>query len=160
MPKAKPVSQSRIEHTHLVMPGEANNLGSAFGGMIMEWTDVAGAMAAMRHARVPVVTVSIDSLTFLAPIRIGHMALLTAQVNAVFHTSMEVGVEVSSEDPMTGERRKCCDAFLTFVALGSDRRPVPVPPLIAETDEERRREREARVRREARLALRTALRGA
>jgi acyl-CoA hydrolase len=160
MPKAKPVSQSRIEHTHLVMPGEANNLGSAFGGMIMEWTDVAGAMAAMRHARLPVVTVSIDQLTFLAPIRIGHMALLTAQVNAVFHTSMEVGVEVSSEDPMTGERRKCCDAFLTFVALGSDRRPVPVPPLIVETDEERRRERDARTRREARLALRAALKGA
>jgi acyl-CoA hydrolase len=154
MPKAKPVSQSRVDHTHLVMPGEANNLGSAFGGMIMEWTDVAGAMAAMRHARGPVVTVSIDQLTFLAPIRIGHMALLTAQVNAVFHTSMEVGVEVSSEDPLTGERRKCCDAYLTFVALGPDRRPVPVPPLLAETDEERRRERDARVRREARLALR------
>ena len=160
MPRAKPVSQSRIEHTHLVMPGEANNLGTAFGGMIMEWTDVAGAMAAMRHARLPVVTVSIDQLTFLAPIRSGHMALLTAQVNAVFSTSMEVGVEVSSEDPMTGERRKCCDAFLTFVALGSDRRPVPVPPLIVEPAEERRRERVARVRREARLSLRAALRGA
>jgi acyl-CoA hydrolase len=159
MSKAKPVSHSRIEQAHLVMPGEANNLGSAFGGMIMEWTDVAGAMAAMRHARMPVVTVSIDQLTFLAPIRIGHMALLTAQVNAVFHTSMEVGVEVSSEDPMTGERRKCCDAFLTFVALGPDRRPVTVPPLIVETDEERRRERDARTRREARLALRTALKG-
>jgi acyl-CoA hydrolase len=107
-----------------------------------------------------VVTVSIDSLTFLAPIRIGHMALLTAQVNAVFSTSMEVGVEVSSEDPMTGERRKCCDAYLTFVALGPDRRPTAVPPLLVETEEERRREREARVRREARLSLRAALRGA
>ena len=159
MPKAKPVSQSRVDHTHLVMPGEANNLGSAFGGMIMEWTDVAGAMAGMRHARMPVVTVSIDQLTFLAPIRVGHMALLTAQVNAVFHTSMEIGVEVVSEDPLTGERRKCCDAYLTFVALGPDRRPVKVPPLIVETDEERRREREARVRREARLSLRAALRG-
>ena len=159
MPRAKPVSQSRIEHTHLVMPGEANNLGGAFGGMIMQWTDVAGAMAGMRHARTPVVTVSIDQLTFLAPIRVGHMALLTAQVNAVFHTSMEIGVEVVSEDPLTGERRKCCDAYLTFVALGPDRRPVPVPPLLAETDEERRREREARVRRDARLALRAALKG-
>ena len=160
MATPKPVSQSRIEHTHLVMPGEANNLGTAFGGMIMQWTDVAGAMAAMRHARGPVVTVSIDQLTFLAPIRIGYMALLSAQVNAVFQTSMEVGVEVSSEDPMTGERRKCCDAFLTFVALGPDRRPVAVPPLLAETEEEKRRERDARVRREARLQLRAALRGA
>ncbi len=160
MPRAKPVSQSRIEQAHLVMPGDANNLGSAFGGIIMPWTDGAGAMAGMRHARGPVVTVSIDQLTFLAPIRVGHMALLTAQVNAVFRTSMEIGVEVSSEDPMTGERRKCCDAYLTFVALGADRRPAPLPPLLAETDEEKRREREARVRREARLALRAALRGA
>ncbi|HEX9242586.1 MAG TPA: acyl-CoA thioesterase [Anaeromyxobacter sp.] len=159
MATAKPASQSRIEHTHLVMPGEANNLGSAFGGMIMQWTDVAGAMAAMRHARGPVVTVSIDQLTFLAPIRIGHMALLHAQVNAVFSTSMEVGVEVSSEDPMTGEQRKCCDAYLTFVALGPDKRPTAVPPLLVVTEEEKRRERDARVRREARLALRTALRG-
>jgi acyl-CoA hydrolase len=107
-----------------------------------------------------VVTVSIDQLTFLAPIRIGHMALLSAQVNAVFSTSMEIGVEVSSENPFSGERRKCCDAYLTFVALGPDKRPIAVPPLLAATEEERRREREARVRREARLALRAALRTA
>jgi acyl-CoA hydrolase len=88
------------------------------------------------------------------------MAILLAQVNAVFATSMEVGVEVSTEDPRTGARRKCCDAFLTFVALGPDNRPVAVPPLRAETDEERRREREATVRREARLALRAALKRA
>jgi acyl-CoA hydrolase len=85
------------------------------------------------------------------------MALLSAQVNAVFNTSMEIGVEVISENPMTGERRKCCDAFLTFVALGPDGRPAMVPPLLAETEEEKRRERDARVRREARLALRAAL---
>ncbi len=155
MATPKPVSQSRIEHTHLVMPGEANNLGSAFGGMIMQWTDVAGAMAAMRHARGPVVTVSIDQLTFLAPIRIGHMALLSAQVNAVFHTSMEVGVEVSTEDPLTGERRACCDALLTFVAVDAAGRPAEPPPLLAETEEERRREQEARARRAARLSART-----
>jgi acyl-CoA hydrolase len=160
MSTPKPASQSRIEHTHLVMPGEANNLGTAFGGMITAWTDAAGAMSAMRHARCPVVTVSIDQLTFLAPIRIGEMAHLTAQVTAVFRTSMEVGVEVTSENPMTGERRKCCDAYLTFVALGPDKRPREIPPLLAESEEERRREREARVRRESRLALRAALRGA
>lgn len=160
MATPKPASQSRIEHTHLVMPGEANNLGTAFGGTITAWTDAAAAMAAMRHARGPVVTVSIDQLTFLAPIRIGDMALLSAQVTAVFRTSMEVGVEVTSENPLTGERRKCCDAYLTLVALGPDKRPMEVPPLLAETEDERRREREARVRREARLSLRTALRGA
>jgi acyl-CoA hydrolase len=97
MATPKPASQSRIEHTHLVMPGEANNLGSAFGGMIMQWTDVAGAMAAMRHARGPAVTVSIDQLTFLAPIRIGHMALITAQVTAVFNTSMESRLHLRSK---------------------------------------------------------------
>jgi acyl-CoA hydrolase len=141
------------------MPGDANPVGTAFGGKVMEWSDLAASMAAMRHARLPVVTASVDQLTFLAPVRIGHMAILVAQVNAVFATSMEVGVEVTSEDPATGERRKCCDAFLTFVALGADGRPTAVPPLLVETEEERRRERDARVRRDARLALRGALRG-
>jgi acyl-CoA hydrolase len=159
MAPPKPVSASRVSVTHIVMPGDANVLGTAFGGAIMQWTDAAAAMAAMRHARLPVVTVSVDQLHFLAPIRIGHMAILVAQVNAVFATSMEVGVEVSTEDPRTGERRKCCDAHLTFVALGADNRPTEVPPLLAETEDERRREREARVRREARLALRAALKG-
>jgi acyl-CoA hydrolase len=160
MADPKPAAASRIEITHLVMPSDANMLGTAFGGMVMEWTDLAASMAAMRHARLPVVTASIDQLSFLAPIRIGQMAILQAQVNAVFATSMEVGVEVTSEDPLTGERRKCCDAYLTFVALGADKRPTGVPPLRTESDEERRRERDARLRREARLALRTTLRGA
>jgi acyl-CoA hydrolase len=160
MTSPKPVSESRVHVTHIVMPGDANALGTAFGGVLMQWADAAAAMAAMRHARLPVVTVSVDHLAFLAPVRIGHMAILVAQVNAVFATSMEVGVEVSTEDPMTGARRKCCDAFLTFVALGADKRPVAVPPLLPENDDERRREREARVRREARLALRAALKGA
>jgi acyl-CoA hydrolase len=157
MPDPKPASASRVEVTHLVQPGDANVLGTAFGGQVMQWTDVTAAMAAMRHSRLPVVTASIDQLSFLAPVRIGQMAILHAQVTAVFATSMEVGVEVLSEDPRTGERRKCCDAFLTFVALGPDGRPVAVPPLRAETEEERRREREARVRRDARLQLRDAL---
>jgi acyl-CoA hydrolase len=154
----KPASASRVEVVHLVQPGDANVMGTAFGGMVMQWTDVAAAMAAMRHARLPVVTASIDQLSFLAPIRIGDMALLHAQVTAVFATSMEVGVEVLTEDPRTGERRKCCDAYLTFVALGADGRPTAVPRLLAESEDERRREREARVRRESRLRLREALR--
>ncbi len=158
MTTGKPASQSRVEVTHLVMPGDANVLGTAFGGNVMQWTDLAASIAAMRHARLPVATASIDQLSFLAPIRIGHIAILTAQVNAVFSTSMEVGVEVLTEDPGSGARRKCCDAYLTFVALGPDGKPTAVPPLAAEGEEERRREREARVRREARLALRSALR--
>ncbi|HET9551466.1 MAG TPA: acyl-CoA thioesterase [Anaeromyxobacteraceae bacterium] len=154
-----PAGASRVETTHLVMPGHANVHGTAFGGTVMQWTDLAASMAAMRHARLPVVTASVDQLSFLAPVRIGQIAILRAQVNAVFATSMEVGVEVLTEDPRTGEHHHCCDAYLTFVALGVDGRPVPVPPLATETEADRRREREARTRREARLALREALRG-
>jgi acyl-CoA hydrolase len=159
MADPKPAAASHVDITHLVMPSDANTHGTAFGGMVMQWSDLAAAMAAMRHARLPVVTASIDQLSFLAPIRIGQMAILHARVNAVFDTSMEVGVEVTSEDPLTGERRKCCDAYFTFVALGADDRPTQVPPLLTESEEERRRERDARFRREARLALRTRLRG-
>jgi len=143
--------------TELVMPSDANPLGTAFGGRIVQWTDLAAGVCAMRHAGATCVTVSIDQLTFLAPVRIGHVALLRAQVNGVFRTSMEVGVEVVAENPFTGERHKCCDAFLSFVAIGPDKRATPVPPLLVATDEERRRERDARKRREARLALRQAL---
>jgi acyl-CoA hydrolase len=159
-PDPKPASASRIEMTQLVLPGDANALGTAFGGRLMQWTDLAAAMAAMRHARLPVVTISVDQLTFLAPVRIGQMVTLDAKVTAVFNTSMEVEVEVTAEDPGSGARRRCLDAYLTFVALGPDKRPTCVPPLLAETEDERRRERDARVRREARLSLRAALRGA
>jgi len=154
-----PAEASRVEMTQLVMPGHANVVGTAFGGTIMQWTDLCASMAAMRHARLTVVTASVDQLTFLAPVRIGQIAILRAQVNAVFATSMEVGVEVLTEDPGSGEQRRCCDAFLTFVALGADGRPVPVPPLEASTGAERRREREARARRASRLQLREQLRG-
>lgn len=154
---AKPASASVVEMTQIVMPSDANILGTAFGGKIMEWTDLAAAVAAQRHARLPVVTASIDQLAFVAPVRIGQVAVLRGQVNAVFSTSMEVGVHVLTEDPLSGERKKCCEAFLTFVALGADGKPVPVPPLLCETPEERQREKDAGVRREARLALRRRL---
>ncbi|MFT3917157.1 MAG: acyl-CoA thioesterase [Anaeromyxobacteraceae bacterium] len=153
----KPASASRVDVTHLVMPGDANGHGTAFGGMVMQWIDLAAGMAAMRHARLPVVTASIDQLSFVAPVRVSHMAVLTARVTAVFTTSMEIEVTVDDEDPLTGARVRCCDAYLTFVAL-RDGKKTPVPPLLAETEEERRRERDAKVRREARLALRDALR--
>ena len=114
-PAPKPPSESLVEMTELVMPSDANALGTAFGGRIVQWTDLAAGVCAMRHSRLPVVTVSIDQLTFLAPVRIGHIALLRAQVNAVFRSSLEVGVEVSTEDPRTGERhwrtRTTCSAW-------------------------------------------------
>lgn len=153
-----PAAASRVEMTQLLMPGHANVHGTAFGGTIMQWTDSCAGMAAMRHARLPVVTVSVDQFTFLSPVHIGQIAILRAQVNAVFKSSMEVGVVVLTEDPRTGEQRRCCDAFLTMVAVGEDGRPVAVPALLVETEEERRREREAGVRRQVRLALREALR--
>ncbi len=153
-PAPKPASASRVELTELVMPGDANVLGTAFGGRIVQWIDLAAAVAAQRHARLPVVTASIDQLSFLAPVQVGQLAILQAQVNAVFGSSLEVEVVVLAEDPRTGERRKCCDAFLTFVALGPDGRPTPSAPLLAESADERRREREAHGRRAARLEKR------
>jgi acyl-CoA hydrolase len=154
-----PAAASHVEMTQLVMPSHANGHGTAFGGTVMAWIDLAAGMAAMRHARAPVVTASIDQLAFRSPVRIGQIALIRAQVNAVFATSMEVGVVVLTEEPLTGEQRLCCEAFLTFVALGPDGRPVPVPPLLAESDEERTRERKAATRRAARLQLREVLKG-
>ncbi|HET8724642.1 MAG TPA: acyl-CoA thioesterase [Anaeromyxobacteraceae bacterium] len=153
-PTPKPPSESRVEMTELAMPTDANNLGTVFGGRIVQWMDLAGAMAARRHARTPVVTAAMDELTFQAPVRLGHVAILQARVNAAFGTSMEVEVEVFDENPDTGVRRRCCDGFLTFVSLGKDNRPAPVTPLRLETPEEVERERAAHARRARRLASR------
>ncbi len=152
---AKSASESAVEMTQLVMPSDANVRGAAFGGKVVQWIDLAAALAAMRHARMPVVTASIDQLNFLAPVRIGHVAVLYARLNAVFGSSMEIEVEVLAENPITGERSRCCDAFLTFVALDAGGRPTRAPPLRAEGDDEKRREREAQQRRGQRLAQRS-----
>jgi acyl-CoA hydrolase len=151
---AKLAATSRVEMTQLVMPSDANSLGTAFGGRIVQWTDLAASMAAMRHARGPAVTASIDQLSFLAPVRVGHMVHLVAQVNAVFGSSLEIEVGVTAEDPSTGERRPCCEAFLTFVTLGPDGRPTKAPLLLIATEEEAQRAREAATRRAERLARR------
>jgi acyl-CoA hydrolase len=151
---AKLASTSKVEMTQLVLPSYANSLGNAFGGRVMQWTDLAAAIAAMRHARMPVVTASIDQLSFHAPIRVGQIAILSAQVNAVFGSSMEIEVTVDAEDPRTGERKRCCDAFLTFVALGSDGKPAKAPLLLPQTEEEEVRARDAGTRRAERLARR------
>lgn len=151
---AKLASGSHVEMTQLVMPGDGNVHGTAFGGRIMQWIDLCAAMACQRHCRMPVVTASIDRLDFLGPVRIAEMAILRAQVNAVFGTSMEVGCEVWAENPITGERRKCCDSFLTFVALGPDGKPARAPLLLAASQEEVERAAAAQGRRAARLAQR------
>jgi len=142
-----------------VMPSDANVLGSAFGGRVMQWIDLVGSIAAQRHCRRPVVTASMDDLHFHAPIRIGHWAVLKSRVVAAFTTSMEVGVTVHTEDPITGERKLCTSAFLTFVALDAHGKPEHVPPVAPQTEEEKRLESEAHARRAERLAKKRALIG-
>ena len=149
---AKLASTARVEMTQLVLPSYANSLGNAFGGRVMQWIDLAAAIAAMRHTRMPVVTASIDQLVFRAPIRISQIAILRAQVNAVFGSSLEIEVTVDAEDPRSGERKLCCDAFLTFVALGPEGKPAKAPLLLTETEDEARRAEEAAVRRAVRVA--------
>ncbi len=151
---AKLASTSRVEATHLVMPTDANGLGTAFGGHVMQWIDLAATMAAMRHTRMSTVTASIDQLSFLAPLRLHEIAMLRAQVNAVFGSSMEVEVNVVAEVPATGEKRHCCEAFLTMVALGRDGRPAKAPLLLPQTEEEELRARQAEARRADRLSRR------
>lgn len=153
---AKLASSSAVQMTQYVMPSDANTLGTAFGGRVVQWIDLAGAIAARRHARVICVTASIDELTFLAPLRIGQVAILDARVNAVFGSSMEIEVQVDAENLGTGERIRCCNAYLTFVAIGEDGRPVKAPMLLTASEDEARRAREAGARRQARLDARAA----
>ena len=148
---AKTPSASRVVMTETVLPGDGNPLGTAFGGKIAQWIDVAAAIACQRHCRRRVVTASMDDLHFLLPIKVGMIVELRAQVNAVFRTSMEAGVRIESEDPITGQRRHVCTAYLTFVAQDGSGRPVEVPPLELDTDEDRRRNRDATDRRALRL---------
>ncbi len=153
-PKGKPVRESWVEMVQVVRPGDANPLGIAFGGTVVAWMDMAAAVAAMRHARKPVVTASIDNLSFLSPIRVGELAIIRSAVHYTGRTSMEVGVWIESENPITGERKPTTHGYLTFVALDEHGRPTPVPPVIPETPEEKQRYNEAKRRREYKLRLR------
>jgi acyl-CoA hydrolase len=134
---AKSPRDSEVVMTQLILPSDANNLNSAFGGKVMEWIDICGAVAAQRHCRQVVVTASIDDLHFHSPIRVGWIAQLRARVLAAFRTSMEVGVTVHAENPLTGERSLTTSAVMTFVALNKDGGRVMVPPLQLDTEEER-----------------------
>ena len=138
--------------TQMILPSDANPLNAAFGGRIMEWIDICGAVAAQRHCRQNVVTASMDELHFHAGIKVGWIVILRARVIATFRTSMEVGVTVTAEDPLTGEQHLTTSALLTFVALEEGGARVPVPPLALETDQDRAAADEARRRRQSRLA--------
>ncbi len=147
----KPVDASRTEMVEMILPNDANPLGTASGGKIMHLVDIAAAIAAHRHCRRQVVTASFDELDFLHPVRIGELVILRASVNFAGRTSMEVGVKVLSENPKTGETRHTASAYTTFVAINDYGEPVAVPPLLLETDLDRRRNERARERRAHRI---------
>ena len=138
-------------------PSDANAVGYVHGGTVMKLCDEAAAAAAIRHCRLRVVTAAVDRMTFLQPVHVGDLLMLRASVNAVWHTSMEVGVRVEAEDPATGALRHTNSAYITMVALDDDGRPAAVPALVQSTAEELRRERDAQLRRTNRLAERQQL---
>lgn len=149
----RPVSESASEMSEFALPNDANVLGTLFGGKVMAMVDLAASLAAARHARCPVVTASVDQMTFLYPIHIGQLVTLKSSVNRVFRTSMEVGVKVFIEDLRTREIKHTSSAYLTFVAVAPDGGKVPVISVIPQTEAEQRRFDEAGQRRAARLAM-------
>lgn len=149
--KGRPVRESASEYSEIALPIYANPLGDLLGGRVMHLVDMAGALAAARHSRRPVVTASVDHMTFLHPVHIGQLVVVRSSVNRAFRTSMEVGVRVMVEDLASGEVRHTSSAYLTFVALDEQGRPATVPCVAPETADEKRRYEEAGRRRKARL---------
>lgn len=156
-PEGRRVSETRVTTAEMMMPHHANPAGNVHGGAIMKMIDDAAGAVAIRHARGNVVTASLDRLDFHAPVYVGNLVFLKASVNCVGRTSMEVGVRVEAEDLRSGEVRHTSSAYLTFVALDEAGQPRPVPPLILETDEDRRRCQGGQGRREERLRTRALL---
>jgi acyl-CoA hydrolase len=155
--KRHTVAATRVETAQAVLPGYTNPMGTLFGGVVMQWIDVAAAIAASRHAGGPVVTASMDRLHFLRPVRVEEFVIVRAEVSFAAHSSMEVEVEVLSENPWTGERATTTHALLTFVSMDEQGRPRAVPKLETETELERRRFRAAAKRRAERLRERAHL---
>jgi acyl-CoA hydrolase len=153
----KRASESATEMVQVVLPNDANPLGVILGGTVMHLIDIAGAIACHRHTRSLLVTAAVDGLQFLHSIKVGDLIILKSRVTCVFKTSLEVLVEVYSEETLTGNRRLTSRAYLTFVAIARDGCRVSVPPLIVETEEERRVCEEAHARRAERLKRRTAV---
>lgn len=151
--KAKPPSASRVEMTEIVLPEHTNALGTIFGGQVMSWIDTAAAICAFRHCRRMCVTVSMDALEFISPIKLGHIVILQANINYTGKTSMEIGVRVTSEDPLTGKKNKTASAYLTFVAVDRKGKPIPVPAVSPQTKSEKMWFAEAKERRKLRLKV-------
>ena len=148
----RPVRDSQSEMAEIVLPNDANPLGALLGGRLMHWIDLAGALAAHRHARSYVVTASIDHMDFLVPVHVGDLVILRSSVNRVFRTSMEVGVKAWVENYLHDDCEHVSSAYLTFVAVDAGGRRLPVPAVIPDTEEQRRRYEDAAARREIRRA--------
>ena len=155
---AKTPKQSAVEMRQMVMPGDTNKHGTIFGGKIMSWIDIAAAMCAERHCNNPVVTAHISDIDFISPINVGFHAVIKASVNYVGSSSMVVGVRVDSENPYTGEKQKTTKAYLTFVAIDENGRPVEVPRLHPESEDEKRRFANTKERARSKRALNSQLR--
>jgi len=150
----RPAKESAVETTHVVLPPDTNNHGTAFGGRIMEWMDVAAGICAGRHCRGPVVTVSVDELHFARPIRMGDVVIIRSSVNCTGKSSMEVGVRVEREDARTRHAEHCLSGYFTFVAVDDTGRPAEVPQVLPESEDEIRRNKAGLARRARRLAER------
>jgi acyl-CoA hydrolase len=151
---ARSATDSHATLVHWMGPLDANGAGFVHGGTVMKLCDEAAGLAAVKHSRCRVVTASMDRMTFVVPIHVSELVTFQASVNAVWQTSMEVGVRVDTENPRTGRRRHSNSAYLTMVAVDAEGNPVRVPPLQVSSEEERRRESEAQLRRRNRLAER------
>ena len=149
--RVKTVEDSKVEMTELVLPNDTNQLGNLLGGRLMHWMDIAAALAAMRHSARVCVTAAVDNMSFHAPIRLGAIVILRASVNRVFSTSMEVGVRVDVENPRDGTSFHANTAYLTFVGIDDNNRPVAADPIEPQTEAERRRYEGAGLRRQIRL---------
>ena len=147
---ARSVAASQSEMTEFILPNDANMLGNMLGGRLMHFIDLVGAMAAYRHSRNHVVTASMEHIDFIAPVHVGDLLILKASVNRVFNSSMEVGVKVWVENPLAASHRHVSRAYLTFVAIDGNGKSVPVPPLLCESTDEKRRFEDAGRRREQR----------
>jgi acyl-CoA hydrolase len=154
----KTPKDSSLEMREMVMPNHTNPQNTVFGGTVMSWIDIAAAMVAARHCGRPVVTAHIDDIDFIAPIKVGYHVLIQASLNYVGRTSMIVGVKVTSENPYTGESRTTTKAYLTFVALDDLGRPVEVPALVPESEDEIRRFENAKKRVQMKKDVRKSLR--
>ncbi len=153
----RPVRDSQVIKTELVVPNDTNQLGNLLGGRLLHWIDIAAALVAMRHSGRVCVTASVDAVGFLAPIKLGHMVVLKASLNRVFNTSLEIGVRIEAEAPGQNVRVHASSAYLTFVGIDEQGRPLQAAPVVPDGPEEIRRYEQALIRRENRLLQRRQL---